>query len=122
MSNIGKIVQVIGPVVDVDFSATGKLPAIYNALEITLDFGGKSQRLVCEVQSHLGDGWVRSVSMISTDGLKRGMDVLDTGGRQSIDIHARECGHKDPLAGTGDHVVTSSPCTSGSPRSADSSI
>ncbi|MFZ4596634.1 MAG: F0F1 ATP synthase subunit beta, partial [Verrucomicrobiaceae bacterium] len=86
MSNIGKIVQVIGPVVDVDFSATGKLPAIYNALEITLDFGGKSQRLVCEVQSHLGDGWVRSVSMISTDGLKRGMDVLDTGGPITVPV------------------------------------
>jgi F-type H+/Na+-transporting ATPase subunit beta len=86
MSNIGKIVQVIGPVVDVDFSASGKLPEIYNALEITLDFGGKVQRLVCEVQSHLGDGWVRSVSMISTDGLKRGMDVLDTGGPITVPV------------------------------------
>jgi len=86
MSNIGKIVQVIGPVVDVDFSASGKLPEIYNALEITLDFGGKTQRLVCEVQSHLGDGWVRSVSMISTDGLKRGMDVLDTGGPITVPV------------------------------------
>jgi F-type H+/Na+-transporting ATPase subunit beta len=86
MSNIGKIVQVIGPVVDVDFSASGKLPEIYNALEINLDFGGKSQRLVCEVQSHLGDGWVRSVSMISTDGLKRGMDVVDTGGPITVPV------------------------------------
>jgi F-type H+/Na+-transporting ATPase subunit beta len=86
MSNIGKIVQVIGPVVDVDFSATGKLPEIYNALEITLDFGGKTQRLVCEVQSHLGDGWVRSISMISTDGLKRGMDVVDTGGPITVPV------------------------------------
>ena len=86
MSNIGKIVQVIGPVVDVDFSASGKLPEIYNALEITLDFGGKTQRLVCEVQSHLGDGWVRSISMISTDGLKRGMDVTDTGGPITVPV------------------------------------
>lgn len=86
MSNIGKIVQVIGPVVDVDFSASGKLPEIYNALEITLDFGGKTQRLVCEVQSHLGDGWVRSVSMISTDGLRRGMDVVDTGGPITVPV------------------------------------
>jgi len=86
MSNIGKIVQVIGPVVDVDFSASGKLPEIYNALEITLDFGGKTQRLVCEVQSHLGDGWVRSVSMVSTDGLKRGMDVTDTGGPITVPV------------------------------------
>jgi F-type H+/Na+-transporting ATPase subunit beta len=86
MSNIGKIVQVIGPVVDVDFSASGKLPEIYNALEITLDFGGKTQRLVCEVQSHLGDGWVRSISMISTDGLKRGMSVTDTGGPITVPV------------------------------------
>ena len=86
MSNIGKIVQVIGPVVDVDFSASGKLPEIYNALEISLDFGGKTSRLVCEVQSHLGDGWVRSIAMISTDGLKRGMDVVDTGGPITVPV------------------------------------
>jgi F-type H+-transporting ATPase subunit beta len=86
MSNIGKIVQVIGPVVDVDFSASGKLPEIYNALEINLDFGGKTQRLICEVQSHLGDGWVRSISMISTDGLKRGMEVTDTGGPITVPV------------------------------------
>jgi F-type H+-transporting ATPase subunit beta len=86
MSNIGKIVQVIGPVVDVDFSASGKLPEIYNALEITLDIGGKSTRLVCEVQRQMGDGWVRSVSMISTDGLKRGMDVVDTGGPITVPV------------------------------------
>jgi F-type H+-transporting ATPase subunit beta len=68
MSNIGNIVQVIGPVVDVDFSASGKLPEIYNALEINYDLGGKPARLICEVQSHLGDGWVRSVAMSSTEG------------------------------------------------------
>jgi F-type H+-transporting ATPase subunit beta len=79
MSNIGKIVQVIGPVVDVDFSATGKLPEIYNALEINFDLGGKSSRLICEVQSHMGDGWVRSVAMSSTEGLKRGLDAIDVG-------------------------------------------
>ncbi|WP_461786335.1 F0F1 ATP synthase subunit beta [Prosthecobacter sp.] len=86
MSNIGKIVQVIGPVVDVDFSATGTLPAIYNALEINFEQGGKPVRLICEVQSHLGDGWVRSISMISTDGLKRGMDVTDTGGPITVPV------------------------------------
>ncbi len=86
MSNIGKIVQVIGPVVDVDFSATGTLPAIYNALEINFEQGGKPVRLICEVQSHLGDGWVRSISMISTDGLKRGMDVADTGGPITVPV------------------------------------
>jgi len=86
MSNIGKIVQVIDPVVYVGFSATGTLPAIYNALEINFEQGGKPVRLICEVQSHLGDGWVRSISMISTDGLKRGMDVTDTGGPITVPV------------------------------------
>jgi len=86
MSNIGKIVQVIGPVVDVDFSATGKLPGIYNALEITFNQAGKQVRLTCEVQSHMGDGWVRSIAMISTEGLKRGMDALDTGGPITVPV------------------------------------
>ncbi len=86
MSNIGNIVQVIGPVVDVDFSATGKLPAIYNALEITYDLGGKSSRLVCEVQQHMGDGWVRSVAMSSTEGLKRGLSVVDTGAPITVPV------------------------------------
>ncbi|WP_395746927.1 F0F1 ATP synthase subunit beta [Prosthecobacter sp.] len=86
MSNIGKIVQVIGPVVDVDFSASGKLPAIYNALEIKFQQGGKQVRLTCEVQQHLGDGWVRSIAMISTEGLKRGMDVTDTGGPITVPV------------------------------------
>ncbi|MEQ1749908.1 MAG: F0F1 ATP synthase subunit beta [Prosthecobacter sp.] len=86
MSNIGKIVQVIGPVVDVDFSASGKLPEIYNALLINYQIGGKQSRLTCEVQSHLGDGWVRSVAMISTEGLKRGIDVIDTGAPISVPV------------------------------------
>ncbi len=86
MSNIGKIVQVIGPVVDVDFSASGKLPEIYNALQINYEIGGKQSRLTCEVQSHLGDGWVRSVAMISTEGLKRGIDVIDTGAPISVPV------------------------------------
>jgi F-type H+-transporting ATPase subunit beta len=86
MSNIGKIVQVIGPVVDVDFSASGKLPDIYNALEIHYEVAGKKARLICEVQSHMGDGWVRSVAMISTEGLKRGIDVIDTGAPISVPV------------------------------------
>jgi F-type H+-transporting ATPase subunit beta len=86
MSNIGKIVQVIGPVVDVDFSATGQPPEIYNALEIKYDIDGKPARVVCEVQHHLGDGWVRSVAMTSTEGLKRGMDVSDTGSSITVPV------------------------------------
>ncbi|MFM7803614.1 MAG: F0F1 ATP synthase subunit beta, partial [Verrucomicrobiota bacterium] len=76
--NTGKIVQIIGPVVDVEFSGT--LPAIYNAL--TVDFtppGGSATRLTLEVQQHLGGNWVRAVAMSTTEGLKRGMDVADLG-------------------------------------------
>ncbi len=86
MSNIGKIVQIIGPVVDADFSASGQLPSIYNALEINYDVDGKSTKLVCEVQQHLGDGWVRAVAMTSTEGLKRGINVLDTGAGISVPV------------------------------------
>jgi F-type H+-transporting ATPase subunit beta len=76
--NKGRIVQVIGPVVDVEFP--DQLPAIYNALtiEYELPLQGKT-RLTLEVQQHLGDNWVRTVAMSTTDGLKRGMDVLDSG-------------------------------------------
>ena len=79
MSNIGKIVQVIGPVVDVDFSEAKGLPEIYNSLEIVYPLNGKDTKLVLEVQQHLGDGWVRSVAMSATEGLKRGMDIIDRG-------------------------------------------
>jgi F-type H+-transporting ATPase subunit beta len=86
MSNIGKIVQIIGPVVDVDFSATGTLPAIYNAVEINYEVNGKPTRLVCEVQQHLGDGWVRAVAMSGTEGLKRGMAASDTGAPITVPV------------------------------------
>jgi F-type H+/Na+-transporting ATPase subunit beta len=86
MSNIGKIVQVIGPVVDVDFSAATKLPEIYNALEINFDLNGKPVRIVCEVQQHLGDGWVRSLAMTNTEGLRRGYTVTDTGAPITVPV------------------------------------
>ena len=75
--NKGKIVQIIGPVVDAEF--TEQLPAIYNALTVEFEVGGKSNRLTLEVQQHLGDNWVRAVAMSSTEGLKRGMDLVDQG-------------------------------------------
>ena len=74
MANIGKLVQVIGPVIDVKFE--NELPDIYNALELTNEDGTK---LVAEVHSHNGNGIVRAVAMSGTDGLKRGLDVVDTG-------------------------------------------
>ena len=81
----GKIVQIIGPVVDVEFS--GSLPAIYNAL--TIDFtppGGAATKLTLEVQQHLGGNWVRAVAMSTTEGLKRGQEVLDLGAPISMPV------------------------------------
>jgi F-type H+-transporting ATPase subunit beta len=83
--NTGKIVQIIGPVVDVEFSGT--LPAIYNAL--TVDFtppGGSATHLTLEVQQHLGGNWVRTVAMSTTEGLKRGQAVVDQGNPISMPV------------------------------------
>jgi F-type H+-transporting ATPase subunit beta len=87
--NQGNIVQIIGPVVDVDFSATGILPKIYEALEITFNSNGTDTKLVLEVQQHLGDKWVRAVAMSSTEGLKRGEKITATG--DSITVPVGEC-------------------------------
>src|SRR3546814_784570 len=76
MSNIGKVAQIIGPVVDVSFSENAKLPKIYDALEIEKENG---QRVVLEVQQHLGEERVRTIAMDATEGLTRGMKVVDTG-------------------------------------------
>jgi F-type H+-transporting ATPase subunit beta len=85
MSNTGKIVQVIGPVVDVDFSAA-KLPKIYDALETTADVNGEKSKVVLEVQQDLGEGWVRTVAMSSTEGLRRGGEVIGTGAPISVPV------------------------------------
>jgi F-type H+-transporting ATPase subunit beta len=74
MPNIGKISQIIGPVVDVSFADDAHLPRIFDALEITKDNG---QKIILEVQQHLGEDRVRAVAMDSTDGLLRGMPVVD---------------------------------------------
>ncbi|CAN5337135.1 F0F1 ATP synthase subunit beta [soil metagenome] len=85
-ANVGKIVQVIGPVVDADYSGASKLPEIYNAIAVEFEVGGVSTRLTLEVQQHLGDGWVRAVAMSSTEGLKRGMDIIDTGAPITVPV------------------------------------
>jgi F-type H+-transporting ATPase subunit beta len=82
--NKGKIVQIIGPVVDVEFS--GSLPSIYNALTVTSEIQGVTSTLTLETQQHLGDNWVRAVAMSSTEGLKRGLEVVDSGGPISIPV------------------------------------
>ncbi len=77
--SLGKISQVVGPVVDVAFAAGDKLPEINNALVVYKNDQQKSKRIVLEVALELGDGVVRTIAMESTDGLTRGMEVLDTG-------------------------------------------
>ncbi|WP_461640317.1 F0F1 ATP synthase subunit beta [Labilibaculum euxinus] len=75
--NTGKIVQVIGPVIDVSFDKEGtKLPEIYDSLEVVIENG---KNLVVECQQHIGENTVRAIAMDSTDGLRRGMDVIATG-------------------------------------------
>src|ERR671924_919852 len=76
--NIGKVVQVIGPVLDVEFEAE-RLPEIYNALLLDQRTNGDRVHLVAEVQQHIGRNQVRAVAMSSTDGVERGMGVVDTG-------------------------------------------
>jgi F-type H+/Na+-transporting ATPase subunit beta len=92
--NKGKVSQVIGPVVDVEF-AEG-LPKIYDALEIKLGDKGK---LVLEAHQHLGSGKVRAVAMGSTDGLKRGMEVTDTGAPISVPVGIGTLGRMFNLLG-----------------------
>ena len=81
MSNKGNIVQIIGPVIDVAFNV-GELPAIYNALNV--EYQGKT--ITCEVQQLLGNRQIRAIAMSSTDGLKRGLEVINTGAPISVPV------------------------------------
>jgi len=76
--NTGRVIQVIGPVVDIEFPPE-QLPAIYNAIKIEGEVGEAKVNITVEVMQHLGDNAVRSVAMSSTDGLTRGMKAVDTG-------------------------------------------
>jgi F-type H+-transporting ATPase subunit beta len=90
-TNVGKVIQVIGPVVDVEYQA-GHLPNIYNAIRITGKVGDANVDIICEVQQHLGEGRVRAVAMKPTDGLQRGMDATDTGAPISVPVGAGTLG------------------------------
>src|SRR5213075_388804 len=86
IKNIGKIVQVIGPVLDVEFEAE-HLPELYNALELkSKNAAGEQVRVVVEVQQHIGRNQVRAVAMSSTDGVIRGMEVVDTGAAITVPV------------------------------------
>ena len=99
----GKLVQIIGTVVDVEFPAE-ELPAVYSAVEIDAGDGGK---LIVEVQQHLGNNWVRCLAMDTTDGLRRGAECVDTGQAISVPV-GRACLGRlfnvlgDPLDGLGE--------------------
>src|SRR5688572_1196564 len=109
--NVGTVESVAGVVVDVLFP--DELPEIYSALEIDLEPGGaerdadEATKLVCEVQQHLGDDRVRTVAMDATDGLKRGDEVLDTGGPITVPVGKGTLGRifnllGDPIDNAGD--------------------
>src|SRR5579872_2302397 len=91
-TNVGKIVQVIGPVLDVEFQSE-HLPEIYNALEIRgKTDSGADIRVIVEVQQHIGRNQVRTVAMSSTDGVVRGMDAVDTGSAITVPVGAAALG------------------------------
>ncbi len=85
MENIGKIVQVIGPVVDVQFDEEN-VPKIYQALTVSFEVDGRPHSVVLEVQQHLGEGVVRTVAMSSTEGLVRGLDAVDSGDAITVPV------------------------------------
>ena len=105
----GKIVQIIGPVVDVEFPPDG-LPAIYNALRIRRGANGDSEEITAEVAQHLGESTVRAVSMQPTDGLVRGTEAEDTGQPISVPVGREVLGRilnvvGDPVDGMGEVTV-----------------
>ena len=88
----GKIVQIIGAVVDAEFPASN-MPKIYDALEVTYKLDDSSDaKLVLETQQHLGQNRVRAVAMSSTEGLVRGMDVLNTANPISVPVGEKVLG------------------------------
>ena len=102
----GSIVQIIGPVVDIDFP-NGKLPSILNAVKIPrVNAEGQQEDLIVEVQQQLGEDRVRAVAMDSTDGLVRGMKAYDTGGPISVPVGPKVLGRMlnvigQPIDGVG---------------------
>ncbi|MBI1938587.1 MAG: F0F1 ATP synthase subunit beta [Ignavibacteriales bacterium] len=100
-SNEGVIVQVIGPVIDIDFQ-DGYLPKIYNSIKIPRkDIEGSDQELIVEAQQHLGENRVRTVAMDSTDGLVRGMKAYDTGEPITVPVGPQTLGRLINVIGEG---------------------
>ncbi len=91
MNNTGRVLQIIGPVIDVEF-LPDQLPSIYNAVSIETEAGGVKKTIIAEVMQHLGDSTVRCVAMSSTDGLMRGMEAIDTGSPIKVPVGAGTLG------------------------------
>src|SRR5882762_4987870 len=104
--SVGKIVQVIGPVIDVEFEPE-QLPELYNAVTVKVDSG----QLVAEVEQHIGRNQVRAVAMSSTDGIVRGMEVVDTGKPITVPVGQASLGRI--------HHVLGEPVDEGDPISPD---
>jgi F-type H+-transporting ATPase subunit beta len=97
----GKIIQVIGPVIDIQFE-NNQLPKIYNAITIRrINADGKEENLICEVQQHLGEDKVRAVAMDTSDGLVRGMEAIDTGEPISVPVGPETMGRLINVIGQG---------------------
>jgi len=104
----GTVVQVIGPVIDADFTGA-QMPKIYDAIEIDFHVSGRDVKLTLEVQQHLGENWVRAIAMSSTEGLKRGMTVTNTAAPISVPVGEGVLGRVFNV--TGDPVDEKGPVT-----------
>jgi len=91
-AGVGRVVRVIGPVVDVEFPRDA-IPDMYNALHVAVDLNGRQRTLTLEVAQHLGENQVRTISMQPTDGLVRGQEVRDTGAPISVPVGDVTKGH-----------------------------
>src|SRR6201984_893206 len=90
--NSGRVVRITGPVVDGEFPR-GSVPELFNALHAEVTFGSLAKTLTLEVANHLGDSLVRTISMQPTDGLVRGVDVIETGASISVPVGDGVKGH-----------------------------
>ena len=96
--NKGRIIQVIGSTFDVEFTAE-TVPAVYNAISVKVQFEGETTELIGEVQQHLGGGRVRAIALASTFGLRRSMEVIDTGAPLSVPVGTETLGRVFNLLG-----------------------
>src|SRR3954463_15537334 len=91
-THTGRVVRVIGPVVDVEFSRNS-IPELYNALTVDVDLGELSKTMTLEVAQHIGDDMVRTIALQPTDGLVRGAPVTDTGTSITVPVGEVTLGH-----------------------------